>query len=199
MTQLTAWAPFFQSKARMRGRALQLARKVKRLEPAEGELVRVQVEGESLVTVSVRSDGKRAIIESDSPLAAEGVFCEHIWATLLHLVHDSEGPGASVEEVIKLKPQPPKAKKRVGAPRSIGSNEPQWMGRLALMRPSAQDIEDETQGIFPVQRQICYVVIPRLSVRHNGLVIELRQRTATAAGWGRPKPLRISTDTIRNA
>jgi len=197
MTQLTAWSPFFPSKARMRGRALQLGQKVTRLEPAEDELVRAEVEGESVVTVSVKSDGRRAIIESDSPQAAEGVFCEHIWATLLHLVHDSSGPGASVEEVIKLKPQPPKAKKRIGAPRAVGSSEPQWMGRLALMRPSAADIEEETSGVFPVQRRVCYAVVPRLSARHNGLVIELRQRTATVTGWGRPKPMKISPETVK--
>ncbi|XAL98172.1 hypothetical protein OT109_11245 [Phycisphaeraceae bacterium D3-23] len=110
MTQLTAWSPYFHSKARMRGRALQLERKVQRLEPEDGELLRAQVQGDELVTVSLKSDGRQAIIECDSAQAAKGEFCEHLWATLLHLVHEPAGPGASVSEVVKLKPQPPKAR-----------------------------------------------------------------------------------------
>ncbi|XAL98171.1 hypothetical protein OT109_11240 [Phycisphaeraceae bacterium D3-23] len=52
-------------------------------------------------------------------------------------------------------------------------------------------------GVFPVQRQVCYVLLPRASARHNGLVIELRQRVATASGWGKPKPFKISTETVK--
>ena len=197
MTQLTVWSQYFQPQARMRGRALQLERKVERLEPEEGELLRAQVQGEELVTVSLRSDGRQAIIECDSAQAAKGEFCEHLWATLLHLVHEPQGPGAPIEEVIKLKPQPPKARKREGARRPTRSAEPMWMGRLSLLRPSAADVQEEALGVFPVQRQVCYVLLPRASARHNGLVIELRQRTANASGWSKPKSFKISTDTVR--
>lgn len=199
MTQLTAWSAYFDSKARMRGRALQLERKVRRLEPEDGELLRAEVDGEDdeLVTVALRSEGRMAIIECDSAAAAEGVFCEHIWATLLHLVHEPAGPGAPLDEVVKLKPQPPKARKREGARRPTRQNEPMWMGRLALLRPSSSDLQEEATGVFPVQRQICYVVLPRASARHNGLVVELRQRSATATGWGRPKPLKVSAETVK--
>ncbi|MFI4860068.1 MAG: SNF2-related protein [Phycisphaerales bacterium JB063] len=197
MTQLTAWSPYFHSKARMRGRALQLERKVQRLEPEEGELLRAQVQGDELVTVSLKSDGRQAIIECDSEQAAKGEFCEHLWATLLHLVHEPEGLGAPVSEIVKLKPQPPKARKREGARRPTRSAEPMWMGRLALLRPSAADAQEEAMGVFPVQRQVCYVLLPRASARHNGLVIELRQRVAIASGWGKPKPFKISTETVK--
>ena len=181
----------------MRGRSLQLGKKVRRLPPEEGELVRAQVEGDGRVTVSVRQEGNKAVIECDSPQAAEGVFCEHIWATLLHLMHEPDGPGASLTEIIKLKPQPPKARKREddGRPMRNG-NEPRWMGRLAMLRPSSADLQDQVQSVFPTQRQVCYAVLPRVSQRHNGLVVELRQRTATATGWGKPKPLKVSTDVV---
>lgn len=92
----------------MRGRSLLNANKVTRLEPEDGELVRAQVDGDGLVTVSVKREDRKAVIECDSPQAEEGVFCEHIWATLLHVVNE-EGPGADLNEIIKLKPQPPKA------------------------------------------------------------------------------------------
>ena len=198
MSQLTAWSPFFQSQARMKGRSLQLANKVKRLPPEDGELVRAQVQGEKLITVSVKSDGQKASIECDSPQAEDGVFCEHIWATLLHLIHEPSGPGATIDEIIKLRPQPPKARKRETDDRPVlRGNEPQWMGRLALLRPSATDVQEEAQSVFPVQRQVCYVVLPRASTRHNGLVVELRQRTATATGWGKPKPFKVSSEVVR--
>jgi len=196
LSQLTAWSPFFQSKAKMRGRSLLNADKVTRLEPGEDELIRAQVEGDGTVTVSVRKEGNKAVIECDSPQAAEGVFCEHIWATLLHLMN-KEGPGAGLNEIIKLKPQPPKARKREGEARPMQqSSEPRWMSRLAMLRPSSVDVQDQVQSVFPTQRQVCYAVLPRASQRHNGLVIELRQRTATATGWGKPKPLKVSPDVI---
>jgi len=197
LSQLTAWSPFFQSKARMRGRSLQLAKKVRRLPPEEGELVRAEVEGDGTVTVSLRQESNKAVIECDSPQAAEGVFCEHIWAMLLHLMHEPEGPGASLNDIIKLKPQPPKARKREGEARPMrNGNEPRWMGRLAMLRPSSEDMQDQVQSVFPTQRQVCYAVLPRVSQRHNGLVVELRQRTATATGWGKPKPLKVSADVV---
>ena len=197
LSQLTAWSPFFQSKARMRGRSLQLAKKVRRLPPEDGELVRAEVDGEQTVTVSVKQEANKAVIECDSPQAAEGVFCEHIWATLLHVMHEPAGPGAGLDEIIKLKPQPPKARKRAGEARALrNGNDPKWMGRLAMLRPSAVDGQDQAQNVFPVQRQVCYAVLPRVSQRHNGLVVELRQRVATGTGWGKPKPLKVSADVV---
>lgn len=182
----------------MRGRSLQLADKVTRLPPQDDELVRTQVQGEKLITVSVRNENGKATIECDSPQAEDGVFCEHIWATLLHLIHEPDGPGASIDDIIKLRPQPPKARKREADDRPLTrGNEPQWMGRLALLRPSSTDIQEEAQSVFPVQRQVCFVVLPRASTRHNGLVIELRQRTATATGWGKPKPFKVSGEVVR--
>jgi superfamily II DNA or RNA helicase len=181
----------------MRGRSLLNAEKVTRLEPEDGELIRAQVDGDGLITVSVRQEERKAVIECDSPQAEEGIFCEHIWATLLHLVNQPEGPGAGLAEIMKLKPQPPKARKREGESRNGRSgNEPMWAGRLTMLRPSSADVQDQAQNVFPVQRQVCYAVLPRASQRHNGLVIELRQRVATSSGWGKPKPLKVSGDVV---
>lgn len=180
LSQLTAWSPFFLSKAKMRGRSLLNAQKVTRLEPQDDELLRAQVDGDGLVTVSVRQEENKAVIECDSAQAEEGIFCENIWATLLHLVNEPEGPGAGLMEIMKLKPQPPKARKRAGDARSSrNGNEPMWAGRLTMLRPSSADAQDQATSVFPVQRQVCYAVLPRASQRHNGLVIEMRQRIAT--------------------
>ncbi len=73
------------------------------------------------------------------------------------------------------------------------------MGRLSLLRPSAEEREDAgdlAATIFPTQRQVTYVVMPELSRRHSGLVIDLQQRSAIASGWSKPKPLKISLDAI---
>ncbi|MFK7788049.1 MAG: SNF2-related protein [Phycisphaeraceae bacterium] len=197
MSQLTAWSQFFQSKAKMRGRSLLNAQKVTRLEPEDGELLRAQVDGDELVTVSVRREENKAVIECDSSQAEEGVFCENIWATLLHLVNEDDGPGASLMDIMKLKPQPPKARKREGESLSMRKgNEPMWAGRLTMLRPSSADAQDQATSVFPVQRQVCYAVLPRASQRHNGLVIEMRQRVATGTGWGKPKPLKVSGDLV---
>jgi superfamily II DNA or RNA helicase len=183
----------------MRGRSLLNAEKVTRLEPEDGELIRAQVDGDGLVTVSVRQEERKAVIECDSPQAEEGVFCEHIWATLLHLVNEPEGPGAGLQAIMKLKPQPPKARKREGASRSMrNGSEPMWAGRLTMLRPSSADAQDQATSVFPTQRQVCYAVLPRASQRHNGLVIELRQRVATGTGWGKPKPLKVSGDVVNS-
>ena len=40
------------------------------------------------------------------------------------------------------------------------------------------------------------MVLPELSARHGGLVIDLQQRTAIVSGWSKPKPLKIGLDTI---
>ena len=181
----------------MRGRSLLNAQKITRLEPQDDELLRAQVDSDGLVTVSVRREENKAVIECDSSQAEQGIFCENIWATLLHLVNEPEGPGAGLMEIMKLKPQPPKARKRAGdAKSSRNGNEPMWAGRLTMLRPSSADAQDQATSVFPVQRQVCYAVLPRASQRHNGLVIEMRQRIATGTGWGKPKPLKMSADIV---
>lgn len=199
MSLVTVWSPFFQSPVRMRGRSYQLAGRVKRLDPSNGELVRAEVRGREPYTVTIHADGRHAVADCTCPRFAEGVFCKHLWATLLDLQQDEGGgPGASADDLSKLRPRQPKARKRDATAAPTRSAEPEWIGRLSLLRPPTYDRSTGTQQVFPAQRQICYVVLPRLSSRHGGLVVDLRQRTAIASGWSKSKALKIGPDTLES-
>lgn len=208
MLVLPSWSPFFQSHVRMQGRATQLADSVQRLKPAEGdsedELLRAEVkDNEDVHTVEIIKEEKRyAVAECTCDDFAAGAFCKHIWAALLDLnEHDTDDDhtGATINDLARLRLRAPKARKRDDAARPVRTAEPQWIGRLSLLRPTSAESEAEQSdsvSIFPTQRQVCYVVLPELSNRHNGLVVDLQQRTAIASGWSKPKPLRVGLDTI---
>ncbi len=199
MSLVTIWSPFFQSPVRMNGRSYQLAGRVKRVEPDNGELVRAEVRGREPYTVTITADGRHAVAECTCPRFAGGTFCKHVWATLLDLQQsDTDGPGASAQQVAKLRPRQPKARKRDATAAPARSSEPEWIGRLSLLRPPTYDKSNGTQQVFPAQRQICYVVLPRLCSRHGGLVVDLRQRTAIASGWSKSKALKISAETLES-
>lgn len=191
MSITTSWSPFFQSSVRMRGRAYQLGGRVERIEPEADELLRANVRGREPYVVTIRGDERAANAECTCPAFDKGAYCKHIWATLLDLQHNSTGPGISVEDLAKLRVRAPKARKRDhNAPKSSNS-EPKWVGQLSLMRPPGFDTQSN-DVVFPDQRQVCYAVLPRLSSRQGGLVVDLRQRTPTASGWSKPKAMRIS-------
>ncbi len=202
MLILPSWKPFFEGPVRMHGRALQLGDAVTRLEPGDGHLLRAEVkDGDTLHHVGITAEEKQASAECTCPHFDSGAYCKHIWATLLDLdANEDDGPGdTKVSDLAKLKLSPPKARKRDDTARVIRAAEPQWMGRLSLLRPSAEEREDAgdlAATIFPTQRQVTYVVMPELSRRHSGLVIDLQQRSAIASGWSKPKPLKISLDAI---
>jgi superfamily II DNA or RNA helicase len=175
----------------MRGRAYQLGGRVQRVEPAEDELVRAEVRGRESYTVTIRREDRAASAECTCPAFDKGAYCKHIWATLLDLQHNAEGPGASVMDIAKLRVRAPKARKRdLNRPKAT-SGEPTWVGRLSLMRVPGFDSQSADR-VFPDQRQVCYAVLPRLSTRQGGLVVDLRQRTPSGGGWGKPKAMRIS-------
>ncbi|MEM6460172.1 MAG: SWIM zinc finger family protein, partial [Planctomycetota bacterium] len=206
MLVLPSWSPFFQSSVRMEGRASQLAGNVQRLAPDEDNdvLLRAEVKDQDAVhTVEISRDGRYAVAECTCDDFAAGSFCKHIWAALLDLdAHeDDEGHvGATINDLAKLRLRAPKAKKREEGVRPVRAAEPAWVGRLSLLRPTSaeQEADGPIDGatIFPTQRQVCYVVMPELSNRHHGLVVDLQQRTAIASGWSKPKPLRVGLDTI---
>src|SRR5690606_18681214 len=75
--------------------------------------------------------------------------------------------------------------------------EPAWIGRLSLLRPTNYNFEQPLAPTVALPRQVCYLVQPELSVRHAGLVIELRQRHPTRGGWSALKPLRIAGTLLR--
>jgi len=208
MLVLPSWSPHFQPAVRMKARAAQLGGHITRRTPAdEDELLRAEAkDNDTLHTVTLSRDGKHAQADCTCDEVARGQFCLHIWAALLDLnadeSDDGEGVGgASINDLSKLRLRPPKARKRDDALRPVRTAEPRWIGRLSLLRSSSHEDPDPTEGadpvsIFPTQRQVCYVVLPDLSQRHGGLVIDLQQRTAIASGWSKPKPLKIGLDTI---
>lgn len=208
MLVLPSWSPHFQPAVRMKARASQLGGHITRRTPAdEDELLRAEVkDNDTLHTVTLSRDDKHAQADCTCDEVAQGQFCLHIWAALLDLnadeSDDGEGVGgASINDLSKLRLRPPKARKRDDALRPVRTAEPRWIGRLSLLRSSSHEDVDPGEGadpvsIFPTQRQVCYVVLPDLSQRHGGLVIDLQQRTAIASGWSKPKPLKIGLDTI---
>jgi superfamily II DNA or RNA helicase len=195
MSITTSWSPFFQSSVRMRGRAYQLGGRVERIEPDADELIRANVRGREPYTVTISRDDRAASAECTCPAFDKGAYCKHIWATLLDLQHNTTGPGVSAEDLAKLRVRAPKARKRDHSKPMARNSEPKWVGQLSLMRPPGFDSQSNDM-VFPDQRQVCYAVLPRLSSRHGGLVVDLRQRTPTASGWGKPKAMRISTSGL---
>ncbi len=190
--------------------------RVTRLTPEDGELIRAEVCGTKTYTVRICRNGRYAAAECDCPAYEQGAYCKHIWATLLDVQHSEGGPGVALEELARFKVRAPKARKRDDAVRPIDAQqEPDWIGRLSLLRPplfdqpllgswgsDAATTTDATSGggvgayLLLMQRQVCYVVLPKTSVRHGGLVVELRQRTPIASGWSKPRPLKISRDML---
>lgn len=198
MSLVVTWSPFFQPSVRRLGRGHQLAGQVNRIEPGEGELVRARVEDEDgSHEACVRYEGKYVTAACDCETYTAGRFCQHIWALLLDVQHNEEAPGASAEELSGLTVRAPKARKRVEAePTTRREAEPEWMGRLSLLRPTSEETQRRSSELLPMQRQICYVVLPELSARHNGVVITLRQRTAIASGWSKPKAIKLTGDML---
>ncbi len=184
----------------MKGRSHQLGGRVTLLDPQEGELVRAEVGGSQIHTVTISADGRYAVADCTCPHFASGAFCEHIWAVLLQLQNgvdpEDEAGAALVDKLRSLRVRAPKARKRDrdAAPRR--PSEPEWMGRLSLLRPPSYDSSRAAAPMLPAQRQVCYTILPRMSSRHNGIVVDLRQQNAIAAGWSRPRALKISSDIL---
>jgi len=177
----------------MRGRAYQLGGRVERIEPEpdSDELIRANVRGREPYTVCIRREERSAIADCTCPAFEKGAYCKHIWATLLDLQNSHSGPGATAQDLMKLRVRAPKAKKRDLTKPKASRGEPTWVGRLSLMRPPGFDSAG-AEHVFPDQRQICYAILPTLSTRQSGLVVDLRQRTPTASGWSKPKAMRLS-------
>ena len=208
MSLIRTWAPFFQNQIRMRGRAFQQDGRVTRLPPEEGELFRAQVrgDGDQVFTASIYLDGEAPTAACTCPFFEGGRFCRHIWALIVDVQSKpDEGElngdgGEALARIESTAPHFPKARKRQGgaaaARTSTPIREPDWMGRLTLLRPATYAADQPVADAMPPQRQVVYVVVPELCHRHAGLVVEVRQRTPTAAGWSKTKPMRVSRDTL---
>ena len=197
MTLIRTWAPFFRSNIRMRGRAYQMAGRVAQQAPQPGEIVRAEVRGSRVYLVTIRGEGSAAVAHCTCPVFASGLYCKHIWATLLDL--QERGPalptGTDAETAAAVSPQP-KARKRGATRLREHRSEPQWVGRLSMVRPTLPALEAAVPPLAVVQRQLCYVVVLDLCLRHQNLVIDVRQRQATRNGWGPLRPLRIAAGDL---
>lgn len=202
-----AWAPYFQTGVRSRGRSLAQSGAVHLLPADEGQFLRAQVRGQSVNTVTLTQDGATITPACDCNHFAGGAYCEHLWAVLLHHEHqaqedddapaDAVAPAADAAEVEDALPQAPKARKRSsGAPSSPVNREPAWVSRLALLRPVNTGHASLSLATTPIARQLCYLVNTEMCLQNGGLVIELCQRQPTSTGWSRLKPLKINVSAV---
>ncbi|QDU72539.1 DEAD/DEAH box helicase [Mucisphaera calidilacus] len=200
MSLVTSWSPFFQSEERIRGRELQRDGAVERLAPElDDELIRFVVkDGDQQHEVSFRVEGRAAIAECDCEVFDNGLFCRHIWAGLVDLQSRPNVPGTAElsRKLFGLSVRPPRARKRPERARPKTRSEPEWSGRMTLLRPSSMESTDAGIEELLAPRRIQYVVRADLSHRHNHLVLELRQQTPIARGWSRPRALRLSQTVI---
>lgn len=207
MTLIRTWAPFFPSHIRMRGRAYQQEGRVHRVAPEDGEAFRAHVTGEQSYTTTLYIEGDAPTASCTCAYFEGGRFCKHIWALIVDVqtnpdAASNNGDGrATLEQIESLAPHFPKARRRPGAtgvgqtPAPPRQAEPDWVGRLSLLRSASTAVADaSTLDPLQQQRQVLYVVVPELCHRHNGLVIDLRQRTPTASGWSKSKALRLTRE-----
>ena len=218
MSLLKAWAPYFQSQVRSRGRAYQMAGQVRQVAPGEGELMRAEVEGDDPHTVVFKGDGTTASAQCTCSYFSSGSYCMHIWAVVLD-AHNHGGVAEFGPAIEKASPAAPKARRRSGE-KKTSHREPDWVGKLSLLATAAAarngasaidddpSIEPEADGTHDAagpwsgllrlrQRQMCYVISVERSSQHAGVVVETWQRHAIATGWSRPKPWKIDNDALR--
>ncbi len=204
MNQLAAWNPHFPPESKTRGRELFNAGKARLTVPGEGEAFRMLVEGRDgkSQVVCLKEENHGAGVTCDTTAFQAGILCECVWAALLKvaaLAKSGEGTAALAAHYLALKPKPPKAKRRTAASMAaitttLGGNQPAWATRLDLIKPMAGENPAEA---ITLPRRVHYAVRAKLSARHQALVVEVRQRTAGAAGWSKPKPLRLSPPVVR--
>ncbi len=204
MNQLAAWNPHFPTESKTRGRELFNANKARLTVPGEGETFRLLVEGRDgkSQVVCLKEENHGAGVSCDTTAFQAGILCECVWAALLKiaaLAKSTEGTAALAAHYLALKPKPPKAKRRSAASMAVaatagGGNQPAWATRLDLIKPMAGENQAEA---ITLPRRVHYAVRAKLSARHQALVVEVRQRTAGAAGWSKPKPLRLSGPVVR--
>ncbi len=206
MSILPSWSPYFQSAVRIQGRQAQVKKQVDRLDRGE-YLLRAEVkDGEDSHEVTVSPDGKHAVAECDCDVFEAGQFCTHIWAALLDLNHDppEDQEEPRIRNLAKLRLRAPKARKRErGEVRNENvsgfgnGQESAWQSRMSMLRPDGEGSRPgPMQALAAMQRQVCYIIPPRASARARGLVIELTERTASATGWSKPKPLKLGSENL---
>ena len=194
MSLLKTWTAYFQSQVRMRGRAYYDQGRVTLVSPEDGEQIRAKVRGTTTYTVTIEDDGSASSVSCTCPHFDQGVYCKHIWATLLEANRGVEDPSMEIESPDQPNPRPPKARKRVTNRSYTSRSEPEWSDRLSLLHVSSTDTSSGV--IMPGLKQVCYVIRADLSSTQQSLIVEVQQRLPTATGWSKPKPLPIVAEQI---
>jgi superfamily II DNA or RNA helicase len=197
---------FFQSPARLAGRALQRDARVEQLPPDKDQWFCTMVkndDGDDMVVITGKDDTAAATCTCTD--FASGMYCKHIWATLVD-IDSSDSPATdqsdqsgnqtsqALEALVDAQPQSLRARKRDPDRAPTDSSEPQWSRCLNLIRLTSNDVPAAPSSIS--RQQLCYIIRPDLSTEHDGLVIELQLRRRTTKGWTQPKPLSVSTRSI---
>ena len=152
MSLLKSWSPFFQSPARLAGRALQRDARVEQLPPDKDQWFCTMVkndDGDDMVVITGKDDTAGATCTCTD--FATGMYCKHIWATLVDIdssdfqaTDQSDQSGdqtikaQALEALVDAQPQPLRARKRDPDSAPTDSSEPQWSRCLNLIRRSDQ-------------------------------------------------------------
>ncbi len=200
MSWIQAWKPYFSSRMRMVGRVHQSNDCVQRISVANGELANfvVQVDDQTSFEVQMTAPAPTRPVATSCTCAeydAKGL-CEHIWAALVDVEQYPSGRSEEHQALDFLTPQSPRARKRAGGIATATRQEPSWASRLTLLRGSSAGGDVNATPQLPIQRKVCYVVLPEESARRGHLVIELRYQQPTRDGWSTPKPLKISAQGV---
>tara|TARA_Y100001933_G_scaffold265062_1_gene334820 strand:- start:3135 stop:6827 length:3693 start_codon:yes stop_codon:yes gene_type:complete len=186
---------------RMTGRAHQTNERVQRVPVENGTLAQFVITNEEAQTFEVElapgGSGNRVAVGCTCDQCQEAGMCEHIYAGLVELSEHPEGRDNDMKRVENIRPASPKARKRERSNISVITRiEPSWATRLSHLRVTSISGDGATQSHLPVQRQVCYILDPEASFRHNSAVIELRFRQPTRDGWSSPKQFKINEQII---
>lgn len=168
----------------MRGRALQLGEAVTLTAPQEDELIRADVDpgeaeqGDDVVHhVALRCDGDSVMGECTCETFTGGVYCDHIWATLLYIQDSEDTVDQRLprlrKELEQRRVRPPRARKR--ARTASRQKQAEWISRLSQLRPPTTELQTVDLGFEEQVEAIWYVILAELSGRYNALFIELRE------------------------
>lgn len=201
MSWLLAWQPYFTPRMRMTGRAHQTNNRVQRVPVENGTLAQFVITSEDNQTFEVElapgGSGNRVAVGCTCDQCQDAGMCEHIYAGLVELAEYPQGRDDDMTRIENIRPSSPKARKRERSNINIITRtEPSWATRLSHLRVVSLSGDSASQSHLPVQRQVCYILQPEASFRHNSAVIELRFRQPTRDGWSAPKQFKISEQTI---
>jgi SNF2 family DNA or RNA helicase len=201
MSWLLAWQPYFSPKMRMTGRAHQTNNRVQRVPVENGTLAQFVITDEQSETFEVElapgGSGNRVAVGCTCDECQEAGMCEHIYGALVELAEYPEGRDDDHARIENIRPSSPKARKRERSKINIITRtEPVWATRLSHLRVGSLAGNAANLSHLPVQRQVCYILQPEVSFRHNSAVVELRFRQPTRDGWSAPKQFKISEQII---